>query len=408
MTQTVTQSRGFLINNRTGEEKEVTDIYNPSNKSTYSLAISYFIGNFENVKDEEVVREVLKTRVSSQMDRTIRSLQINDIEVRHEETLRLLTERNALKIIESELDLERRETRDYDNESHSYLPKDYERTGINRMIFNHRLQRRLGGIATSPRIEKTCEDYELVRAVLKDSSRFSELENLCRGPLRHFLEYEKIKILDEESQRQEGLLTIWRAAKNYRADGFARFTTMARKSLHFRFCNLLTYSQADCRRANLKSLPMGGGGDSEDTPLAHEVSGISHKLWKGEQRSQLNVPDEKSDYWNPFGTAPFAEHRDSLEGRTNHAVVRRNKKVYENRHGQKTFAGNLQTFELITDDNLSMLDEEIVELRTDDELRSWETDMLNELKKDRVVREMVMNGKGWMEALSESESLELE
>ncbi|MDO8555924.1 MAG: hypothetical protein Q7R96_01995 [Nanoarchaeota archaeon] len=394
---------------------EITNSYNTRNIPTYLLALKYLFRKtgkfFTTPEDKEKLREALEQRVINLALRIRKNSVINDLPVPAEKPLKKVLGFNALTLITRELDLYTRTEPGWEKDSLRYIPTEAittydeksgwaihtitnsEKTETNRAIFNFRLQRRLGNIVTGAHTQQVCDDYELAQTVARDPDQFPKLEQLCKGPLHHFMTYERIRILDEESQHQEGLLALWQAIKNYRAENFARLTTYARKVLHHKYCNLLAYSEADCRKVNKRSIPMGGGCDTEDTPLAHELGNMQHQLWRAAQREQ--VWQEQNNNYNPFaseeqqnafqtGTSdtsydPFAT-RLPIERRIDALSPR------EERHAIAILripSGNLSwRREIITDDNYLLYPECYIEIETARELERWENFMNTPLPAD--------------------------
>ena len=186
-------------------------------------------------------------------------------------------------------------------------PNKQERSATNRLIFGLRLQSRISHLLTAPYVYHACSDYETVQAVQHDPEQFSALEALCQQALDQFVYRKRVRSIDEEAQRQEGRIAIWKAAKNYRAENFARVNTMMKTVLHYLYCNLLQFSQADCRRINSSTYAMGTS--QEDSPLAQKVADLSHELWQETQLQPLDFDAPEPDSYNPFATTTLLDHR---------------------------------------------------------------------------------------------------
>lgn len=263
-------------------EERVYRFY-PNRVGIHSLAKA-LIGNL--VEDRETCEEIFWDRVSHLVKQTYDMAHTGNAKPsryevqRNRESFRLYT-----RILHDNLDLILKRCLDDDNFS-SRLDFSFEDSknvrrlkALNDSIFIENVRKYLAHLSVA--LDPVCEDYSLVQCVLKDSSRFPELEELCKGPLEYFVRYKKVKGIDEDSQRQEGRLAIWGAAKNYEARGFARFPTMARKALHFKYCNLLRMFAAQKRKVQKFTYTMGST-TNEPSRLMNILDDMAFKEWSRE------------------------------------------------------------------------------------------------------------------------------
>jgi hypothetical protein len=176
----------------------------------------------------------------------------------------------------------------------------YDEKQHDRAIFNLRLQRSLYHLLHSPGFQAVCDDFKLVQDVLQNPDRFPELEQLAKSPMRHFMTVRRIRYIDWEDQLQEGRVVLWKAAKDYEARNFARFSTMARQCLKNKFSNLIDFFVAHKRRIQKFTYPMGSA--STDSYLAKLSADISAELWKQGQRAMLSDDIPEDMPYDPFFT----------------------------------------------------------------------------------------------------------
>jgi hypothetical protein len=172
-------------------------------------------------------------------------------------------------------------------------------------VFNLRLQRSITGLLMHPGFSAVVADYKLVQEVLKDQRRFPELEKLANSALRKFMTTQRIRYMDEESQRQEGLLAIWVAAQKYEGRNLARFSTLAKVALQNKFCNLIEYFTAHKRRVQKYTSPMGSATDPKESFLARKIEKLAAESWRRVQRIQLSDQAREDAEYDPFFSLPF-------------------------------------------------------------------------------------------------------
>ncbi len=188
----------------------------------------------------------------------------------------------------------------HDSGRWSRVPLNEQERQLNEKIFSDRLRKTILNLSYSDAFNAVLQDYRLVNEVVQDPSRFSELEELCRSPLKNFMTQRRIRYMDEASQYQEGLLVVWACTQKYEARDFARFPTMVRKGLHYKFCNLLAFYDADCRRTMRNTHPMGDPSNPDDTALVRKAEKKIVSLWAEVQEAMSQDPD--SDVYDPFMT----------------------------------------------------------------------------------------------------------
>lgn len=175
----------------------------------------------------------------------------------------------------------------------------------NNIVFTSLLERSLTRMTNSDFMKALASDMELVDQVRKDSSRFPELEKLCSYALKRFMTSQRIRYIPEEDQYQEGLLAVWHAAEGYEARNFARFASLAKRSLDFKFNNLIKMYTAHKRRVNKFTSPMGSASDSGDSFLSRKFDGLTLEAWRRTERIQLSdqAVEDAPDY-DPFCILP--------------------------------------------------------------------------------------------------------
>ncbi|MEK6889143.1 MAG: hypothetical protein AABW80_03485 [Nanoarchaeota archaeon] len=182
---------------------------------------------------------------------------------------------------------------------------------MNSSIFLARFRDALNLLVANPGTKKACEDYGLVCKAREDMDLFPEVVKLCRGSLEDFVQNKHVKGIDRDSQRQEGLLAIWSGVKDYEARNFARFNTFAKGVLHFKFLNLLRFSQADKRRVNRRLVDLGDASGAEDSYFAHLLERFSFEGWEQQQ----TIYDAVNSAWeNGNGRTGELEFAGALNG----------------------------------------------------------------------------------------------
>jgi len=174
--------------------------------------------------------------------------------------------------------------------THRDLVKTRSEKETKAMIFSMRLRKIISMLSRSDKVVEVCKQYGLVKKALRDTELFSEIENLCLPQIYRFMA-QRVKGLDSESQRQEGLLAIWSAAQSYEARNFARFTTLANTALKFKFSNLLRYSLATKRRAN-RNLINSGKIAHQDSIDCATIDNLILKEWE-RREGVLRTLDER-------------------------------------------------------------------------------------------------------------------
>jgi hypothetical protein len=162
---------------------------------------------------------------------------------------------------------------------------------VNSANFDKKMYQYIDFLLSSDMMVNLCSDYIQVQSIMTNPKRFKELEQKCQYQLYDFVNAKAVKGLDRDSQYQEGLLALWVAGKNYEARNFARFTTFAKAALHFKFCNLLTFSLADKRKINRIASPMGLT-TSSSTFVSSEIDRLSCYAWDLRNREAEKLPEE--------------------------------------------------------------------------------------------------------------------
>lgn len=250
-------------------------------------------------------------------------------------TIKTIIGNNILKIIES--CLRPRYEKDQ-NSAGSYIynlsgeildPR--EQKAHNNAVFLYHLQRAMFRLTASEGMQAICEDYELAQEVQKDQRKFSELEKLCKGPLRRFMTTKRIYYMPEEDQYQEGLLAIWAASSKYEARNFARFSTFANQALNFKFSNLVRFFSAHKRRTQKHTEPMGNPSDPKDSKTVQRVNQKVHDSWRRVQRIQLSdLAIESAPDYDPFLEIPII-HENVLNPLADFETVLLDDPDYKNR-----------------------------------------------------------------------------
>lgn len=278
--------------------RQITFKVKPSRLSAYPLAVALSFDHFLQGEARSVFEEELLCRLGGYLEKACEE---NNLDI---DIFRTLFRNNLEGVIASTL------KRKYnaklgpsglERSSYAMIPSEKVKTRsqreTNQSIFLARLVHTIYGIARRKSIPLVCSDYTLVKNVVNNPDQFFKLQDLCAVPLARFLSLERVSGLDLESQRQEGLLSIWAAAQNYEARNFARFSTLARKALHFKFTNLLAFHSAIKRRTNKHLMLMGGTTDSEDSWLIKELDQEVVHLWAQEQ-AILDVLDKDHNAHN--------------------------------------------------------------------------------------------------------------
>ncbi len=267
---------------RAGEVREIVRTICPSRLSTYALGMAIKRGML-GPDVESHYQDSFMARVGDYIDRACENNNLDS------ETFRQVFRNNIDYVVSWTLQ------REYKKENYQLISGNRFVPGCraklsphqretNALIFVMRLRDTINYVTGEERIRKVCGDYATVQEVKADHSRFKELERLCIAPLDYFVNCRRISGIDSESQRQEGLLAIWKAAQSYKATRFARFSSLARKALDFKFKNMLTASMAMKRKANRNLITMGGTVNGQDSFFAHLLDRMALEGWQQQQR----------------------------------------------------------------------------------------------------------------------------
>lgn len=175
----------------------------------------------------------------------------------------------------------------------AYRPLSRGQKDLNAAIFVMRLRHTIQDLASDEHIKKVCSDYAFVKEIVHHPERFSELEQASAPQLGKFMK-PRIRGLDGESQRQEGLLALWVAARDYRAENFSPFAKLAKIALKHKFSNLLRYSLATKRRANRHLVPLGRASYGLDSFASHELDFLTCEHWV-QQQAVYDAIDQRAD-----------------------------------------------------------------------------------------------------------------
>ncbi|NQU78846.1 hypothetical protein HQ545_03695 [Candidatus Woesearchaeota archaeon] len=194
-------------------------------------------------------------------------------------------------------------------------PLKYVERKTNQAIFNVWMQNTIQSMVNSKAVNAVCEDYALVQDVKHNPGHFGVLEKKCASALYGFVTRKQVLGVDRECQYQEGLLTIWACTQLYEGRNFARFTTMVKKALQFKFLNMLRYSMAYKRKVNRFTSPLGSATNPDESYLARKLDSLTCDAWVSAQRIQDQLPD---GLHNPFSSFSLCE---TIENRINGYAV---------------------------------------------------------------------------------------
>lgn len=170
----------------------------------------------------------------------------------------------------------------YQDFSGKYSSLLWHEKELNAAIFVMKLRHTIEDLASDEYIQRVCKDYSFIMDIRNNPDRFPELENTCAPQLGTYMR-SRIGGLDPESQRQEGLLALWAAARDYRAESFAPFARFAKVALQHKFSNLLRYTLATKRRVHRHLVPMGGGSDGSESLTSHQLDAAACEQWVQQQ-----------------------------------------------------------------------------------------------------------------------------
>lgn len=247
----------------------------PSKLRAYPLGVALLFGDGLSGEARKEYLSQFMQRISTPIEETAREEGIPLDVFKSVFTL------NVEKIISSTLSAKYK-SEDYRIMSGRHYTLDKCEKEMNASIFMMRMMNTIRGLGKYGGFKAACKDYEIVSGVRKDTSRFLELEELCKAPLFKFMS-DRINGIDRESQHQEGLLAVWAAAKLYEGRNFARFRTLAKTALKNKFVNLIRYSQATKRRANRHLIPIGNASRNDDSYPATLLDTLSYEEWSKQQ-----------------------------------------------------------------------------------------------------------------------------
>jgi len=340
--------------------------YQPSKMPSYSLAKAIY---YKKAEKPEIHAEILVSRFSDYIDNLLARHDTRSNKPTKQEkekfkhraaTFKHIVRTNIYNIIEDALEdrypYEYSENIYYDGEI--VRPITRGERAVNNMLFNRNFQLALQGLSSSTGFNKVWDDYTRVQSLLADPKGFDELKEWS-DPLIHKWTWDyPIRGVDREDQYQQGLITLWSAAPNYKGKNFARFMTFLKGALRYKFLNMLRFSYADKRRINRDTMALGSATNSADSYYAHLLDEISCLAWQIAQMENYG-----NGHYDPFSTTHINDMIKVRRGFDQYGIWRvtaRDEPGWE----RNTFDGfpDRVLGDEITEDDFPLLDEKAVRL----------------------------------------------